>query len=84
MMASLFEAVHECEKDPGEDKKSDMLSSFVRHGIVGEALGAELLLQLIVGSDKTSSALRVVLLNVLSNSRVYPKLQKEVDVGLRL
>lgn len=60
-------------------KKSDMLSSFMRHGLDKEDLVTEACLQIIAGADTTSSSLRGIMLYLVSNPRVYAKLQREVD-----
>ncbi|KAK3368377.1 benzoate 4-monooxygenase cytochrome-like protein P450 [Podospora didyma] len=65
------------------DQRSDMLSSFYRHGIRGEDLLTETHLQILAGSDTTASALRIILLHLFTNPRVYAKLQAEVDKAVR-
>lgn len=61
------------------DRKSDMLGSFMRHGLGKEELITEAVLQIIAGADTTASALRGIMLYLLSHPRVYKKLQAEVD-----
>ncbi|RYP72212.1 hypothetical protein DL771_004342 [Monosporascus sp. 5C6A] len=63
--------------------RSDMLASFVRHGLNAEDLLSETVLQIIAGSDTTASALRGIMLYLLSHPRVYSKLQAEIDVAVR-
>ena len=60
-------------------EKSDMLASFMRHGLGKEDLITEACLQIIAGADTTATTLRCVMLYVLSHPRVYRKLQREVD-----
>jgi cytochrome P450 len=65
------------------DKRSDMLASFVRHGLNADELLSESSLQIIAGSDTTATALRGILLYLLTHSRVYRKLQAEIDGAVR-
>lgn len=64
-------------------QRSDMLASFVRHGLNAEELVSETVLQIIAGSDTTATALRSILLYLLSHPRVYSKLQAEIDAAAR-
>ncbi|KAH7122103.1 cytochrome P450 [Dactylonectria estremocensis] len=82
MMASCFRVVDERAANP-TDKRSDMLASFIRHGLQGDELRSEALEQIIAGSDTTAGAIRGTLLHVISNPRVYTKLQREVDDAVR-
>ncbi|KAJ4998443.1 Cytochrome P450 monooxygenase lolP1 [Colletotrichum sp. SAR 10_66] len=61
------------------DKRSDMLASFIRHGLSGDELRSEALEQIIAGSDTTAAAIRGTLLLIMTNARVYAKLQREID-----
>ncbi|TDZ54681.1 Cytochrome P450 monooxygenase lolP1 [Colletotrichum trifolii] len=61
------------------DKKSDMIASFIRHGLTEEELLSETVLQMIAGSDTTAASLRVVMLYLLTHPRVYHKLRQEID-----
>jgi cytochrome P450 len=63
----------------GTENRSDMLASFVRHGLTLDELVREVLLQIIAGADTTSTGVRSILLYVLTHPRVYAKLQAEVD-----
>ncbi|RYP05775.1 hypothetical protein DL764_003592 [Monosporascus ibericus] len=63
--------------------RSDMLASFVRHGLNAEELVSESVLQIIAGSDTTATALRAIMLYLLSHPRVYSKLQAEIDAAVR-
>lgn len=65
------------------DNRSDMLASFVRSGLDAEELLSETVLQIIAGSDTSASALRGIMLYLLSNPRVYAKLRKEIDAKPR-
>ncbi|KPM39018.1 hypothetical protein AK830_g7543 [Neonectria ditissima] len=78
MMATCFRFVDERAANP-TDKRSDMLASFLRHGLSGAELRTEALEQVLAGADTTSTAIRAALLHIMSNPRVYAKLQQEVD-----
>ncbi|TLD20323.1 hypothetical protein PspLS_08745 [Pyricularia sp. CBS 133598] len=62
-------------------EKSDMVASFVRHGLSFEELVTEGQFQIVAGSDTTAAGLKGVLLFLLSDRRVYNKLQAEVDAA---
>lgn len=78
MMAVCFRLVDERAANSA-DEKSDMLASFMRHGLAGDELRTEALEQILAGSETTSSAIRGTLLHIMTNPRVYFKLQREVD-----
>ncbi|KAJ3955377.1 hypothetical protein N0V92_008078 [Colletotrichum tropicale] len=61
------------------EKKSDMIASFIRHGMDEDDIVSEATLQMIAGSDTTAASLRVVMLYLLTHPRVYAKLQAEID-----
>ncbi|KAJ5095271.1 hypothetical protein N7532_007562, partial [Penicillium argentinense] len=82
MMAACFRIV-DARAASSTDKRSDMLASFIRHGLTGDELRTEALEQIIAGSDTTAGAIRGILLHVITNPRVYAKLQREVDDAVR-
>lgn len=82
MMAACFRLVDE-RAASSTDKRSDMLASFMRHGLAGDELRTEALEQIIAGSDTTAGAIRCILLHIMTNPRVYVKLQREVDDAVR-
>lgn len=82
MMATCFRYVDERTANP-TSKQSDMLASFMRHGLSGAELRTEALEQIIAGSDTTAGAIRGTLLHIMTNPRVYRKLQREVDSAAR-
>jgi cytochrome P450 len=61
------------------EEKSDMLASFIRHGVTGDDLFQEAFEQVLAGSDTTAAAIRIVMLYVITNPRVCRKLQREID-----
>lgn len=63
-------------------ERQDMIGAFVRNGIPQKQIEAELLLQIIAGSDTTASAIRSTLLRLLTSPRVLAKLRAEVDAAV--
>ncbi|KAJ5865564.1 hypothetical protein N7534_000117 [Penicillium rubens] len=82
MMATCFRLVKE-RAAGSTNEKSDMLASFMRHGLAGDELCTEALEQIIAGSDTTASAIRGTLLYLITNPRVYLRLQREIDDAAR-
>jgi cytochrome P450 len=82
MMAACFRLVDE-RAASSADERSDMLASFMRHGLAGNELRTEALEQIIAGSDTTAGAIRGTLLYLMTNPRVYHRLQREVDDAVR-
>lgn len=78
MMSACFRLVDERAARPA-DGRSDMLASFMRHGLAGDELRTEALEQIIAGSDTTATAIRAALLHVMTNPRVCRALQDEAD-----
>ena len=70
------------EKGIDVAEKSDMLASFMRHGLDKEELITEACHAGRAGADTTAATLRGAVLYLLSHPRVYAKLQKEVDVAV--
>ncbi|KAF9874182.1 pisatin demethylase [Colletotrichum karsti] len=82
MMAACFRAV-DARAEGETEKRSDMLASFIRHGLSGDELRSEALEQIIAGSDTTAAAMRGALLAIMTNARVYTKLRREIDEAVR-
>ncbi|KAJ5231639.1 uncharacterized protein N7469_006227 [Penicillium citrinum] len=82
MMATCFQIVDKRAANSA-DKRSDMLASFMRHGLSGDELRSEALEQILAGSDTTASGIRGALLLIMSNPRVYIKLQREIDDAIK-
>jgi cytochrome P450 len=61
------------------DNRSDMLASFTCHGLGRDELFSEAVFQILAGSDATATALRSVMLYLITQPPVYVKLQAEVD-----
>ncbi|TLS20886.1 uncharacterized protein PpBr36_10754 [Pyricularia pennisetigena] len=83
MMGTVFEAVEKRVRRGDTDKRSDMLASFMRHGLSGDALRGEVLEQVVAGSDTTAAALRGTMLLLLTSPRVFARLREEVDDAVR-
>lgn len=59
--------------------RSDMLASFLRHGLTREEMFSEAVLQILAGSDTTATAIRSTMLYLITHPRIYFKLQAEID-----
>jgi cytochrome P450 len=59
-----------------------MLGSFIRHGLSEEEAAGEALLQIVAGSDTSASAIRTMMLHVVTNPGIYMQLQAEIDHGI--
>lgn len=62
--------------------RSDMLASFVRHGLSKEDVFTEAMLQIIAGSDTTATALRSIMLYLITHPRICSKLRTEIDAAV--
>ncbi|KAJ0158324.1 Pisatin demethylase, partial [Colletotrichum tanaceti] len=69
------------EAQGGEQRRSDMIASFIRHGLAEEEILSETTLQMIAGSDTTAASLRTIMLYLMTHPRVYAKLQAEIDAS---
>ncbi|KAF2661227.1 cytochrome P450 monooxygenase-like protein [Lophiostoma macrostomum CBS 122681] len=65
------------------EERSDMLSSFIRHGLTGDDLFQETFETMLAGSDTTSASIRIILLYLMTHPRVYAKLQAEIDGAIK-
>jgi len=59
-----------------------MLGSFLRHGLTRAELESEALLQIMVGTDSTATAVRCTFYYILTNPRVYNTLLAELTTAL--
>jgi cytochrome P450 len=82
MMATARKLIDERVKG-STDSRSDMLASFIRHGMTKDELFSESLLQILAGSDTTATAIRGIMLYLITHPRVYSKLQSEIDAGVK-
>jgi cytochrome P450 len=60
-------------------EKADMLASFLIQGVAPQEAVFELIITILGGSDTTSTGIRSTLLFIITNPRVYYKLQAEID-----
>ncbi|KAI0015452.1 cytochrome P450 [Xylariomycetidae sp. FL0641] len=67
----------------GDRGRPDMLTSFLKNGLSGQTLKSEVVLQIVAGSDTTAGGLRGVMLYLLTNPRVYRRLQGEIDDAVK-
>lgn len=81
MMATAQRMINERLRMP-TDTRSDMLASFIRHGMKREELFTEAYLQILAGSGTTATAIRSIMLYLVSHPRVYMKLQAEIDAAV--
>lgn len=68
--------------DPTNDKSGrdrDMLDAFMKYGLSQTEVESESVLQILAGSDSTATSIRMTFLLLLTNPRVYNKLQIEID-----
>ncbi|TEA13612.1 Cytochrome P450 monooxygenase lolP1 [Colletotrichum sidae] len=59
----------------------DMMQSFINAGLTREELTQEVYVETIAGSDTTATAIRMILLSLLSNPRAYSSLRAEIDAA---
>ncbi|KAI0405626.1 cytochrome P450 [Xylaria palmicola] len=67
------------QKSRGVVPRADMLTSFMKNGLLGNQLKVENILQVVAGSDTTAAAVNGTMLYVMTNPRVYRTLQGEID-----
>ncbi|KAI1778288.1 cytochrome P450 [Hypoxylon cercidicola] len=64
---------------PDAKDQSDMLGSFVRHGVSRRLCEAEIMFQIVAGSDTTATAARGTMLNLLASPFAFFRLREEID-----
>jgi len=64
------------------NSRSDMLSSFIRHGLTRDDIVTESMLTILAGSDTTATAIRGTMLYLMTSHRAYKKLQAEIDAAV--
>ncbi|KAF2205986.1 pisatin demethylase [Delitschia confertaspora ATCC 74209] len=83
MMMAQARKLIESRKKKSTTERSDMIASFIRHGVSGDDLFHEVFEQILAGSDTTAGSLRIIMLFLMSHPRVYAKLQAEIDHAVR-
>ncbi|CAJ2502801.1 Uu.00g101950.m01.CDS01 [Anthostomella pinea] len=66
---------------PEAKDRQDMMGSFVRHGVPRRQCEAEVIFQIIAGSDTTATAIRGTMLHLMSMPSAYLRLREEVDAA---
>lgn len=82
MMAEARKMIEQ-RKTSEDQGRSDMLASFMRHGLDGGDLFQEVFETVLAGSDTTAAALRITMLYLMTHPRVYAKLQAEIDAAVK-
>ena len=67
----------------GKEIKQDMLGSYISHGLGQREAETEAVLNIMAGSDTTVTALRSIVLFIISSPTVYKKVQAEADEAAR-
>ncbi|CAG8982895.1 hypothetical protein HYALB_00002912 [Hymenoscyphus albidus] len=65
-------------EDPTGTRK-DMMGSFIRNGMKEDNAVTESLAQILAGADTTATAIRATMLFIMTNPRVYKRLQSDID-----
>lgn len=65
------------------EQKEDVLGSLIKRGLTLVEVENESLLQVMAGVDSTATAIRMIMYFIMTNPRVYMKLQGELDEGDR-
>ncbi|KAI1866402.1 hypothetical protein JX265_007703 [Neoarthrinium moseri] len=75
---------HETVEDrlKSKEKHSDMVSSFLRHGLTAKEIKAESLVQLMAGADTTATVIRTGMLYLSTCPRVYQRLREEMKEAI--
>lgn len=78
------QAVAERYKDvePQKEQKADMLGSFISHGLGQKEAESEAHLQILAGSESTSTVFRMTMLYIVTNPRIYHSLRREMDAAI--
>ncbi|KAF5492649.1 Cytochrome P450 monooxygenase lolP1 [Colletotrichum siamense] len=67
----------------GSEQQRDMLGSWIKNGMSREECEAEGLFALVAGSDTTASVIRITLLHLMSNARVYSKFKDVIQQAVK-
>lgn len=78
MSSSAFAVINERAANPKEER-ADMIASFMRNGLAGGELRSEVMGQIVAGSDTTATAIRGIIMHIVSNPRVCDNLRAEID-----
>ena len=80
-IAERYELVsNTAEKVHGQ--RADMLGQFIAHDLSQKEAQSEAHLQILAGSESTSTAFNMTMLYIVTNPRVYAALRAEIDDGI--
>lgn len=68
--------------EKGKEHKADMLGHFIAHDLSQKEAESEAHLQILAGSESTSTVINMTMLYVVTNPRVYQNLRTEIDSGI--
>ncbi|KAI0414489.1 cytochrome P450 [Xylaria grammica] len=71
------------ESGHDRDTQGDMLDEWISHGMTRRECELELAVQVPAGSETSTTAIRGIMLYLLSSPQVYRKLQDEITTGIR-
>ncbi|KAK5079461.1 hypothetical protein LTR24_009251 [Lithohypha guttulata] len=77
----LIKFAEKAVADRRASKHSDMLGSFLDHGLTDQEAEQEAVLQIIAGSDTTATAIRMILFFLSTNPRAYQRLAEEIEAA---
>ncbi|KAI9733771.1 MAG: hypothetical protein M1818_007185 [Claussenomyces sp. TS43310] len=79
MLMGVAKAVVAERFGPNKKTQRDMLGSFVHHGLTQDEAESETLVQILAGSDTTATAIRTILLYIITAPRVCDRLLQEIS-----
>ncbi|CAN8102785.1 unnamed protein product [Discula destructiva] len=82
MMKVAQDAVNE-RYQPGAPDEKDLLGAFVRSGLEPGPCLSEVMIAMLAGNDTTAAAIRMTMLCLMTNPRVYSKLKATVRDAVR-
>ena len=65
--------------EPDAEPGNDMMQAHIRNGLTRKELMAEVLLEMIAGSDSTATAIRMIMLCLMTTPAALRSLQREID-----
>ncbi|KAI1273131.1 cytochrome P450 [Xylaria sp. FL0933] len=71
------------QTDQHRDTQGDMLDEWIKHGMTRRECELELAVQVPAGSETSTTAIRGIMLHLLSSPQVYQKLQDEIMTGIK-
>jgi hypothetical protein len=69
--------------EEGAEPKRDILQSWIKHGVDREQLIQEICLQILAGSDTTATAIRQIMLFLLTSPPTLRRLRREIEQGVK-